>query len=48
MWGRVSLLHNMHKKECLQNILDEMLLVPAHNRHPAGLAQEALHGAQDV
>jgi hypothetical protein len=31
MWGRVSLLLNMHKKECLHNILDEMLLAPARN-----------------
>jgi hypothetical protein len=31
MWGHVSLLLNMHKKECIQNILDEMLHAPAHN-----------------
>jgi hypothetical protein len=31
MWGHVSLLLNMHKKECIQNILDEMLLAPACN-----------------
>jgi hypothetical protein len=31
MWGRVSLLLNMHTKECIQNILDEMLLAPARN-----------------
>jgi hypothetical protein len=29
--GCVSLLLNMHKKECIQNILDEMLLAPARN-----------------
>jgi hypothetical protein len=31
MWGRISLLLNMHKKECIQNILNEMLLAPACN-----------------
>jgi hypothetical protein len=48
MWARVSLLLSMHKHECLQNILDGMLLAPAHNMHPADLAQEAPHGAQAV
>jgi hypothetical protein len=31
MWGRISLLHNMHKKECIQNILNGMLLALARN-----------------
>jgi hypothetical protein len=29
MWGHVFLLLNMHKKECLQNVLQGMLLTPA-------------------
>jgi rhodanese-related sulfurtransferase len=60
-WGRVSLLLNMYKKDCLHNILNEMLLAltrnSAHynryvcicsNGQRAGLAQEALRGAQAV
>jgi hypothetical protein len=31
MWGRVSLLLNMHKKECLQNILHEILIALTRN-----------------
>jgi hypothetical protein len=31
MWERVSLLLNKHKKECIHNIFDEMLLAPARN-----------------